>query len=79
MRDLIRGIQNLRKTSGLSVTDRIKLTVSGDAELESAFTLFGDFVANETLASEKTFCASVPNGTVVEADDKNWSVAIEKA
>ena len=79
VRDLIRGIQNLRKTTGLSVTDRIKLTVSGDAELESAFTLFGDFVANETLASEKTFCASVPNGTVVEADDKNWSVAIEKA
>ena len=79
VRDLIRGIQNLRKTSGFTVSDRIKLRVGGDAELESAFTLFKDFIANETLATEKTFCSSVSDGTLVEADDKNWSVAIEKA
>lgn len=76
---MIRGIQNLRKESGLAVTDRIKLRVGGDAELESAFTLFKEFIASETLAAEKTFCGSVSCGAVVEADDKNWSVSIEKA
>lgn len=79
VRDLIRGIQNLRKTSGLSVSDRIKLRVGGDAELESAFAMFKEFIASETLAVEKEFCGSVADGTVVEADDKNWSVVIEKA
>ncbi|MDE7391151.1 MAG: hypothetical protein K2M90_01610, partial [Treponemataceae bacterium] len=78
VRDLIRGIQNLRKESGFAVTDRIRLTVSGDADLRDAFGTFRAFVAGETLASEQEWKASVENPTLVEADDKTWSIAIEK-
>ena len=78
VRDLIRGIQNLRKESGLNVTDRIKLSVDGDEDLKSAFEMFKDFVAGETLASQAEF-GSVANGTEVDADDKKWSISIVKA
>ena len=79
IRDLVRGIQNLRKESGLNVTDRIKLTVSGDSELKDAFELFKDFVSSETLATSYSFESELSGGTVVEADDKTWRIAVEKA
>ncbi|MCR5437303.1 MAG: isoleucine--tRNA ligase [Treponema sp.] len=79
VRDLVRGIQNLRKESGLEVTDRINLFVSGDSELESAFVMFEDFVTNETLASKAEWVSSLSGATEVEADEKKWSIKIEKA
>ena len=79
VRDLVRGIQNLRKESGLNVTDRIKLTVSGDDELKSAFQMFETFVAGEVLASSSVFADNIAGGTEVESEDKKWSISIEKA
>ena len=78
VRDLIRGIQNQRKESGLDVTDRIKLTLGGDDELKAAYTMFADFVASETLATSASWKDGF-TGTEIEADDKKWSIAIEKA
>jgi isoleucyl-tRNA synthetase len=51
MRDLVRHIQNLRKTSGLNVDDRIVLHIeSDDALVQQAVTSFGDVIKQETLA-----------------------------
>jgi len=53
MRDLIRHIQNLRKTSGLNVDDRIVLAIeSNDALVKQAVTLFTETIKQETLAVE---------------------------
>ncbi len=79
VRDLVRGIQNLRKESGLNVTDRIKLSVSGDEELKSAYDMFESFVCGEVLASSANFVSSLSNATEVESEDKKWSILIEKA
>ena len=79
VRDLIRGIQNLRKESGFEVTDRIKLFVSGDADLKDAFAKFKDFVKGETLAVVEEWKEKLEKPSSVEADDKIWSISIEKA
>nr|MCR4823192.1 DUF5915 domain-containing protein [Treponema sp.] len=79
IRDLIRGIQNLRKESGFEVTDRIKLFVSGDNDLKDAFAKFKDFVAGETLATVQEWKDTLSKSSKVEADDKDWSISIEKA
>ena len=79
VRDLIRGIQNLRKDSGLNVTDRIKLSVSGDSELHDAFEMFADFICNETLAKDSCWVDNMSNGVNIESEDKSWSISIEKA
>ena len=50
VRDLIRGLQNLRKESGFEVTDRIAVLLNGDAELREACEEFRVLIAGETLA-----------------------------
>ena len=79
VRDLIRGIQNLRKESGFEVTDRITLTIGGESELEAAYKMFSDFISNETLATSIKWDGSLCGTTEVEADDKKWSIKVEKA
>jgi isoleucyl-tRNA synthetase len=78
VRDLVRGIQNLRKETNLAVTDRIRLMLSGDNELKNAYALFADFVSSETLSKEVVWKDELPGGIIVEADDKKWSIVIEK-
>ncbi len=52
VRDLVRAVQELRKKTGLEVTDRIRLALHGaDPELNAAVEKFRDFVEAETLAS----------------------------
>lgn len=79
VRDLIRGIQNQRKENGYNVTDRIKIKLSGDSDLQNAFTMFEDFIANETLANEIEWVNLLENCIEVDCDDKKWSLFIEKA
>lgn len=51
MRDVVRHIQNLRKTSGLNVDDRIVLHIeSGSALVQQAIRDHGDVIKQETLA-----------------------------
>ncbi len=79
VRDLVRGIQNLRKESGLAVTDRINLTLSGCEELNKAYSIFADYISNETLADKIDWQEKSDSSfTEIEADDKTWSAKLEK-
>jgi isoleucyl-tRNA synthetase len=77
VRDLVRGVQNLRKDTGLDVTDRIMLRVSGSPRLREAWDAFADVAASETLAV-KALWEEVPGMTGIEAGDEVWKVKIEK-
>ena len=87
VRDLVRGIQNLRKDCNLQVTDRIKLYVyanekSSDCKLlEKAFDMHKDYIASETLSATLLW-SKVPSGVLgnadVEASEQMWSIGIEK-
>ncbi|MBL8968138.1 MAG: isoleucine--tRNA ligase [Spirochaetaceae bacterium] len=85
VRDLVRGVQTLRKEAGLEVTDRIKLTLAGDDELKGALASHRDFVASETLAAAVSWAegAAVPGSagafSEIEAGDKTWKAAVAKA
>ena len=54
-RELVNRVQNLRKDSGLEVTDRIQLTLESTAEIQSAIARNQEYVCNEVLATEITF------------------------
>jgi isoleucyl-tRNA synthetase len=78
VRDLIRGVQNLRKELGLNVTDRIKLILYGSDRLKAALEDFTEYVNSETL-SIKTVWAEEEGMTEIEAGEEKWQVKIVKA
>ncbi|HWK89425.1 MAG TPA: class I tRNA ligase family protein [Longimicrobium sp.] len=51
-RELVNRVQNLRKETGLEITDRIRLGVFGDGEILDVARGFGAYVAGEVLAVE---------------------------
>ena len=77
VRDLVRGIQTLRKDSGLAVTDRITLTVHGNDTLRIAFDGFIEFVKAETLAVNTTW-TETSDMTEIEAGEETWKVALAR-
>jgi isoleucyl-tRNA synthetase len=80
VRDLIRGIQNQRKESGFEVTDRIAVTLAGDADLKAALDAFKPLVAGETLADRIEWTeAPEASAVVVDAGEKAWKATVRKA
>ena len=55
------------------------MQVFGDEELSRAFEMFSDFIAGETLCAKIEFSENAKGGSEIEADEKIWSVKIEKA
>jgi isoleucyl-tRNA synthetase len=53
-REVIRGVQGLRKDSGLAVSDRIQLAVWGDGAVEAAVQTHQEWIAGEVLARSLT-------------------------
>jgi isoleucyl-tRNA synthetase len=77
VRDLIRGVQNLRKERGFAVTDRITMRLYGSEKLRAAWESFKDIVASETLSS-KTEWTKAEGQVPLEAGEEKWLVSVEK-
>lgn len=78
VRDLIRGVQNLRKETGLEVSDRIRMYLYGSERLKKAWEHFADLISSETLAVLLEW-QEKPGMIELEADDDKWLISIEKA
>ena len=80
-RELINRIQNLRKETGLELTDRIVVSVAQNDATDAAVRDFGDYIASQTLALEVKAVGGLDgsNASKVELDDDVVSyVAIRK-
>ena len=51
-RELISRVQRMRKEAGLAVSDRIRLHVGGDADVQNAVAAHREWIAREVLATE---------------------------
>jgi isoleucyl-tRNA synthetase len=54
-RELVNRVQNLRKDSGLEVTDRIQLLIDTTDSIREAITANNEYVCNEVLADTISF------------------------
>ena len=50
-REIVNRVQNLRKTGGFEVTDRIELLIEKNNKINDAVAKYGDYICNETLAT----------------------------
>ncbi|CAI8409261.1 MAG: Isoleucine--tRNA ligase [Cryomorphaceae bacterium] len=62
-------LQNLRKSSGLEVTDRISITISASDEFQQALSGFEAYVKDEVLSDRLDFGATEENSTEVEGHE----------
>ena len=78
-RELVNRIQNLRKSNGYDITDKIVVTVLSTDEMDDAIKEFNEYIANQVLAvSVEITEHAISDATVLDFEDFNLSVRIEK-
>ena len=77
-RELVNRIQNIRKDSGFEVTDKIKVQIQHQVELEPAIKKNEEYIKSETLTKELLFVEEVQNGIEIEFDDIKTKILISK-
>ena len=77
-RELVNRIQNLRKSSGLEITDRIQVVIEDREEIHNAVLHCNEYIAGQVLATSLQLAKDV-QGDNVEMDGYNVNIKIEKA
>ncbi|OCB77298.1 isoleucine--tRNA ligase [Flavobacterium crassostreae] len=77
-RELVNRIQNIRKDSGLDVTDKIKVYLQQNATLEAAVKTNQAYIKSETLTEELIFLEEIENGVAIEFDEIKTKITITK-
>ncbi len=81
-RELVSRVQRFRKESGLHVSDRITLWVTGPAVLHEAVEAHRGWICDETLTLQLHVTESVgpdvPQGTAVDLDGVSATLALQK-
>ena len=75
-RELINRIQNIRKDSGLEITDHINVVISPDATIEVAVNQFADYIKTQVLAD--TLNIADNDGSAIDIDELAVKIKVEK-
>ncbi len=78
-RELINRVQNLRKDSGLEITDRITLTIECSENLMQAIAKNQDYVCNEVLANTITFGTTTNSILIDLVEEGDTKLGLSKA
>ncbi|MDO5576509.1 MAG: isoleucine--tRNA ligase, partial [Fibrobacter sp.] len=76
-REFINRVQNIRKSSNLNVTDRIRIFCSCSKTLETALVNFREYICNETLATDLVFESKTDAMEIVEVEGSETGIRIE--
>ncbi len=77
-RELVNRIQNARKDAGFDVTDKVKVVLQNQEQIEQAVAAFEDYIKSETLTNSILFEVDVKNGTEIEFDELKTNLLISK-
>ena len=77
-RELVNRLQNQRKSSGLEITDHIRVTLAPAEEMEGVLETYGDYIRRQVLADAITSTERSADMTELEFDDFQLPVKIEK-
>ena len=77
-RELVNRIQNLRKDSGLEVTDKIAVFLKNESQLEAAVSENKNYILSEILAEDLTFEPNLTDGSNLEFENIKTIIRIKK-
>ena len=79
-RELVNRVQNLRKSSGFDITDKVNITVASSAEMDAAITEYKEYIANQVLANSIEIAnAPIADATTLDFEDFQLDVKVVKA
>ena len=76
-REFVNRIQNIRKSSGFDITDRILVKISKHEQVNEAVAEYTDYIATQVLADKIELADNVV-GQEIDMDEYNLNISIEK-
>ena len=77
-RELVNRIQNIRKSSGFEITDKIKITISKNTQTDDAVNEYNTYICNQVLGTSLELVDEVKDGTELSFDDFSLFVNVIK-
>lgn len=77
-RELVNRIQNLRKSGGLEITDKINIVIERLDEINAAVEAYGQYIASQTLATSIQLVDVIDTPVELDFEDYIVKIKIEK-
>ena len=77
-RELINRIQNIRKSSGFDITDKIVVNVESHSKFNESIIAYNSYIASQTLANSIKIVNKVSNSIALEIEKDILNISIEK-
>lgn len=78
-RELVNRIQNLRKSSGFEITDKVNITIASSAEMDGAVEAYQEYIKSQVLANNLVITAEpISDATSLDFEDFTLAVKVEK-
>ena len=77
-RELVNRIQNIRKSSGFEITDKIRIRLSKNQETDDAVNEYNSYICNQVLGVSLELVDEVKDGTELNFDDFSLFVSVIK-
>ena len=79
-RELVNRVQNLRKSSGFDITDKVNITVASSTEMDDAITEYKEYISNQVLANSIEIANEpIADATTLDFEDFKLDVKVVKA
>jgi len=77
-RELVNRIQNIRKTSGFEITDKIRIRITDNEIVKSAMNKWESYILTQTLAESIEFTNSLEDGVSLDMEDMDLTMSVKK-
>ena len=77
-RELVNRIQNIRKSNGYEIIDKILVEIESRDEIDEAVKEYSGYIATQTLANSVLLTTEISNATELEFDDYTVNVSVKK-
>ena len=78
-RELVNRIQNIRKSSGFEITDKINIVLSKNEEINDAVNEYKTYICNQVLGESLELVDNVEDGEEMEFDEYSLFIKVIKA
>ncbi|MDR1879732.1 MAG: isoleucine--tRNA ligase [Tannerellaceae bacterium] len=78
-RELVNRIQNLRKSSGYDITDKVKIHILSSVEMDEVIEAYKEYIKNQVLAVSIKVVDILSDAALLDFEAFNLSIRIDKA